>query len=327
MGLTYWKYLLMLLLPFGVHAQETISKKDLAILHKKADSLKYYGGFILNGGKDTVRMSADSMFTKVLVRALKVKHSYHYAFDSAYTVMKLTSPDDNFKIFTWQVMVNENQYIQRGAIQLKTADGSLKLIPLFDRSSFTKKPEDSIRDYKNWIGALYYKVVRKELNGKPAYFLFGADKNNAKSDKKWIDVLQFDDAGMPRFGAPVFLVAGNKTPQCRFGIEYKKDAVVRLNYDNEMGLIVMDHLAPEEMGSTNKSTFIPDGEYEGFEWVNGVWKNIPKLFDYKAKPGDIPNVSDDAKGVTNDDIEKATEKNIRKEEKQKEASQLPKIPK
>ncbi len=323
MNIKYWLHTLLLIIPFGLQAQETIPAKDLQILNKKADSLHFYGGFIINGGKDSVRMSADSMFTKVLVRALKVKNSFNYGFDSANSMLKLMSPDNNFKIFTWQVMVNENNYLQRGAIQMKTADGSLKLFPLFDRSQFTKKPEDSIRDIKNWIGALYYKIIKKEVNGKPLYFLFGADKNNAKSDKKWIDVLQFNEMGNPVFGAPLFLVAGNKIPQYRYSIEYKKDAVVRVNYDNEMGLIVFDHLSPEEMSSTNKATFIPDGDYEGFEWVNGVWKHMPKLFDYQAKPGDIPNVSDDAKGLTDDDIEKATEKNIRKAEKQK----LPKNPK
>jgi hypothetical protein len=33
---------------------------------------------------------------------------------------------------------------------------------------------------------------------------------------------------------------------------------------------------------------IPDGDYEGFEWKNGQWMHIDKVFDFKLKEGEAP---------------------------------------
>src|SRR5690606_40572592 len=55
-------------------------------------------------------------------------------FDSLITISKLSPKDSSFKIFTWQLVINDNLVRQHGAIQMKTNDGSLKLFPLIDKS-------------------------------------------------------------------------------------------------------------------------------------------------------------------------------------------------
>ena len=97
----------------------------------------------------------------MLVRSLKIPNSFYFPFDSLQTISKLYAPDSSFRIFTWQIKKDVYVFIQRGAIQMRTADGSLKLIPLHDVSMFTKKPEDSVRGANNWIGAIYYESFRK----------------------------------------------------------------------------------------------------------------------------------------------------------------------
>jgi hypothetical protein len=318
------------------NAQNELSKQTIKQLQKKDDSLKFYGNFIRDGRKDTLRLVADSMFTKILVRALATPYSYQFKFDSVEIISKLEAPDKSFRIFTWQLMVNENNYIQRGVIQKNTADGKPKLYPLFDKSNFLKKLEDSVRNGNNWIGALYYKIIPKTVQGINYFILFGLDRNNAKTDKKWIDVLSFDVEGRPQFGAPIFSFAKDtgklKTMRpYRYGIEYKKDARVRMNFDEELNLVVYDHLDSEENEPNNKATFIPDGEYEAFEWKNDEWLHIPKLFDYTTKPGDIPQGSllDDE---NSNELEKASERNLNNEKKKAEEAakakkNKPKVPK
>lgn len=311
-------------------AQITLSKKVIATLQKKDDSLKYYGGFIMGGGKDTVRAVADSIFTKILVRALVIPNSYKFNFDSAVTISKVVAPDNSFRIFTWQLMLNEDFFIQRGVIQINTADGSPKLFPLYDRSSSLKKLDDSVRNNNNWVGALYYKIIAKTIQGNPAFILIGLDRNNAKTDKKWIDVLRFNPLGKPEFGAQIFNFSKDtgkvqKYKPYRFGIEYKKDARVRMNFDEDLNLIVYDHLdSEEEATNTNKKTFVPDGNYEAFEWKNEELIHIPNLYDYKAMPGDIPQGSllDDDNST---ELIKASEKNLEKEKAEKKLK--PKNPK
>ena len=122
---------------------------------------------------------------------------------------------------------DEYVLLQKGAIQMRTNDGSLKLFPLFDVSMFTGNPLDSVRNRNNWIGAIYYRIILKEHNGKKYYTLLGFDDYSVSSNKKWMEVLSFNNNGEPVFGGPyiTFKEDSVKKPvQNRFHIEYKKEA-------------------------------------------------------------------------------------------------------
>jgi hypothetical protein len=116
---------------------QRIKKDDLVFLQNKEDSLKGYSQKLIQGFTATDRFNADSIFTKMFVRALLTNNSFYYPFDSLETISKLYAPDSSFKIFTWQMVINENIIRQHGAIQMRTADGSLKLFPLIDKSDVT----------------------------------------------------------------------------------------------------------------------------------------------------------------------------------------------
>ena len=230
------------------------------------------------------RYRADSFFTRGLVKALKTPYSFYYNFDSVTTISKLYAPDSSFKIFTWQLVKDYSSIRQKGAIQMNTADGSLKLIPLFDVSDDTENPVDSIRTAQRWIGALYYKIILTTYNNKKYYTLIGLDENNEKSNKKWIEVLTFDKNANPVLGGRYFQYPNDeikpKQPAFRFCLEYKKEARAKLNYDTNLGMIVFDHLISESKEPEQKQTLIPDGDYEGFKWVNGIWVYVYKVFNY-----------------------------------------------
>ncbi len=144
---------------------QSISSTDKKQLVKKEDSLRLFADSMINSESPAGRFRADSNFVRRLVRALKTRHSFNYHFDSLQTVSRLYSPDSVFRIFTWQMKRDEYVLLQKGAIQMKTSDGSLKLFPLFDVSMFTGKPQDSVRYRNNWIGAIYYKIIMKEHKG------------------------------------------------------------------------------------------------------------------------------------------------------------------
>ena len=82
---------------------------------------------------------------------------------------------------------------------MRTPDGSLKLIPLHDVSMFSKKPQDSVRGANNWIGAIYYRIIQKNVNGKNIYTLLCFDDFTINSNKKWMEVLTFNEDGQPQF--------------------------------------------------------------------------------------------------------------------------------
>lgn len=262
------------------------------VLAADEDTLKQLGRQMIFDAQASRRFSADSSFIRQLVKALRTPYSFYYPFDSLETVSRLYAPDSSFRIFTWQFQKDEDYFRQRGAIQMKTADGSLKLFPLIDMSDFTRNPVDSVRSNLNWIGAIYYGIVEKTFNNQKYYTLLGYDDNNMRSTKKWIDVLSFDPSGQPRFGGLFFDYPNDsiKPPQpaYRFCLEFKKDGRARLNYDPQMDMIVFEHLVSESNDVTKRYTLIPDGDYEGFKWNNGRWLYVNKIFTYKLDDGNFP---------------------------------------
>ena len=259
------------------------TKDSYTELRKIESDIKGYSDEMINGKHWYLRFVADSLFTRGLVKALKVKNSFSYRFDSIQTVSKIYAPDSSFRIFTWQMMRDYTYYRQRGAIQMHTSDGSLKLFPLFDVSDFTKNPNDSIRDTRNWIGAIYYRILMHTVGDKKIYTLFGFDENGPRSNKKWIEILTFDKDGMPHFGGDYFKFETSKkdtakaTPILRYSVEYKKEARLKLNYDKAENMIIYDHVSSESEDSVNLYTYVPDGSYEGFKWTGSKWEHVSKL--------------------------------------------------
>ena len=149
----YILFFFLLILNNGTFSQK-ITPADLKILQKKEDSLKTLSLNIIQGRTAGDRFIADSQFTKIFVRALKVKNSFQYPFDSLLTISKLSPPDSTFKIFTWHMLINDNVVRQHGAIQMRTADGSLKLFPLIDKSDVTINMVDTSGNNFGWIGAV-----------------------------------------------------------------------------------------------------------------------------------------------------------------------------
>ncbi|HSQ44690.1 MAG TPA: hypothetical protein VLM16_06810 [Ginsengibacter sp.] len=294
-----WLFLISFLI-IGHWGFSQISRSEMKAFQKKEDSLKTLAIKIIQGRTDAERFAADSQFTKIFVRALKLKNSFYYPFDSLITISKLVPEDSTFKIFTWQMVINDNVTRQHGAIQMRTDDGSLKLFPLIDKSDITKDVEDTIGNNFGWMGAVYYKIIEKHAFGNNYYTLLGYDENNISSNKKVIEILTFKE-GQPIFGGPYFSFQDNsviKKYRARYIMEYKKNASPRLTYDPDQDMIIYEHLISESGEPQKKYTYIPDGDYEGLVWRDGKWVHIQKVFTQKTPEGQepLPQPVLDAKG-------------------------------
>ena len=303
----------------GISLQSAAQPGSPAIFRQQEDSLKKYSFDIVNAANAESRFRADSQFIRSLVRTLKLPYSFAYPFDSLQTISRLYAPDSSFCIFTWQFKKDDMMYLQEGAIQMNEPDGSLKLFPLFDASMFTANPLDSIRTRRNWIGAIYYRIILKTYEGKKYYTLLGFDDYSETSNKKWMEVLTFSQEGQPLFGGPYFSFQDDsvhKPVQYRFNIEYKKEAGTRFNYDPQMDMVVYDHLIPENNEPQKKDTYVPDGDFEAFQWKNGRWVHVEKeLFTVKLKDGEFPQdakLLDNQGNANEQQLQAQSEKNIKK---------------
>ena len=161
-----------------ISMQAQSSGKSFSAFKQHEDSMKTYAFNIVNAREAADRFRSDSIFTKMLVRALKEPHSFYYPFDSLQTISRLYAPDSSFRIFTWQVVKDENTFRRHGAIQINTKDGSATL------SSVTKlllTNTDHVITNMN-CGSNILRILEYR-NGKKYYTLFGYDENNIRSTR------------------------------------------------------------------------------------------------------------------------------------------------
>jgi len=296
----------MILLLSSVQASaQFISPADKKFLRVKEDSLQQIARFMILDTLESIRFISYKDFVPTFIRALQVKNSFYYPFDSVLGISKLYAPDSSFRIFTWYVEIDDYSGWQRGFIQMRTPDGSLKGFRLLDRSEWTDNAYTAVCRDTSWIGAVYYNIVKTQYQGKNYYTLLGIDHEGLRSKKKWIDVLTFDDKKRPVFGGGFSFKEDSviKPTQTRFSIEYKKEATTYVNYEPDLKLILLDHLISETDEPDFPWTYVPDGDYEGFKWQNGQWVHVNKVFNFKLEDGQAP-VGDpllDLKGNRNEE--------------------------
>lgn len=270
---------------------QRMSAADLKFLSAKEDSLKAESMKLIMAINAADRLVADSLFTRILVRALKNPNSFRYPFDSVQAVSHLYAPDSSFRIFTWQLVINENVVRQHGAIQMRTRDGSLKLFGLSDRSDVTTNIQDTIANNQGWIGAVYYRIIQNKRGAQNVYTLLGYDEYSIKCDRKIMEVLTFNN-GEPVFGGNYFNMPADDLSSRknikRYVMEYKKEAGPRLTYDPELNMVIAEHLVSEAGDPNKKWTLVGDGDYEGFKWENGAWLHINKVYNYVTPLGNEP---------------------------------------
>lgn len=268
---------LLLWLPLSnVQAQVKLSTSDQAFLETMEDTLATLAYTVLKDSVEAHRLGACREMIPRLVTALKTPNSFQYPFERLESVSIQYPRDSSFRVFTWQLYVNENEYRYYGAIQMNEPE--LKLFPLVDRSFTVQRPEQLELAPENWYGAVYYNIYQVKGGDTPHYLLFGFHGNELFRKRKLIEVLHFVD-GEPAFGAPVFVDQKGETKK-RIVREYAAEVGTRLNYDNSLGIIIFDHLLTMEGGHGEGPNHYPDGSYEGYKLqADGRWQHIEKVFD------------------------------------------------
>ena len=218
------------------------------------------------------------------------KNSFQFPFDDLASLVKVYAPDNSFRIFTWQLKEPLGTHRYYGAIQLNSKE--LKMLPLFDYSDTMNVHPQEILSHDNWYGAIYYKCLQHEVEGKPYYTLLGYDEADFVSNRKILEILSFNEKEELVFGAPLISITdslGITQIKNRMFLEYNQKASVKLNFDEVMNQMIFDHLvAPSKAEEGAWFTYIPDGTYEGLEWVNNTWTWIEKMFHYSIDKPDSP---------------------------------------
>lgn len=278
-------------------SQIVLSKTSLQKLERMEDTLTQLAEVITFDSLLDNRKKANYSFIPKLVEALKTDNSFAYPFDSLQTISRIYSPDSNFRIFTWQLVLPKGRFRYYGFIQMKSS--KMKIFPLYDWSDTMQYHTQRITTNENWYGSLYYNIISKQAGKKTVYTLFGFEGADVITRRKVLDILTFDETGKPHFGAPLFYIQLSEDSSRykkidtlnRFFIEYKYNASTTFNYNPQMEMIVWDHVAPpNEKGNGATFSYVPDGTYEGFEWKNNRWNWVEKVFTFSINELDNPPI-------------------------------------
>ncbi len=219
--------------------------------------------------------SRDSLNTEIIAHFKKIlvtQESFFYPWNELKMIGKVRSNDNRINIFTWHLEKNQNDFEYYGILQVydgKKEKQSIRTYILKDQSTVLKNPETLELVPEKWYGVLYYGIQTYKYKRKYYYALLGYDFNNQFSDKKLIDVLMIDKGNLPVFGGSFQLEF--KTLK-RVIFEYSDQVVMTMRYDERLKMIVVDHLSPIEPLFTNNYRFYsPDGIYDGFQFVKGVF--------------------------------------------------------
>jgi hypothetical protein len=267
---------------FSAFSQEKKSPEEKA-LDANTDSIRVIIKNLYSAQVDSVKHKYNTQLIAKLEHTLKMQGSFAYPFDSVKDIGILNSSDQMVRIFSWNIpLVNGTHeyygFIHVKRIQVKKVSTFKKLFietykvyPLRDVSVNIKNPDNYIGDNNKWFGMLYYAIIPKKAKNKKMYYtLLGWDGNDKFSNKKFIDVLTFDNKGTPQFGANIFNTLNGTKKRVVF--EYDANCTMSLKYSKTKDSIVFDHLVPSQPQLEGQyQYYCTDFTYDGFGFKNGKW--------------------------------------------------------
>ena len=295
---TIFIFLLALLFIGGF--QTHLNGQDKVKMGVMQDSINQLVRRMQNGSNDSIRRQAGLELNDLVFRTLSIPGSFKFPFDSLKRISHQISPDQNFRIFTWNIPLGDGTNSYSGVIQMRENDkGTSNIILLKDRSDTIMEPATTILEKGSWYGAIYYKILLTEFQGTRYYTLLGWDGLNTLINQKIIEILTFDDNDQPRFGKKMFRNYGNDN-LARIIFKFAATVSMLVNYDEQYlpqqkkwdpgkkrfeveqlkaMMIVCDELIPQEPQMEGLfEYYIPAADtFNGFLFQNGTWNFIRNI--------------------------------------------------
>jgi hypothetical protein len=250
------------------------------------DEIAMQAMIVQKGRSDSIRLAAHERMIALFDSTLSLPGSFKYSYSKLTTISFLTPEDQSFRIVTWVVPLLDRTYRFGGLIQRKTDS-----IPAVNVLYEPTEPIDFITERElrtdEWYGCLYYEIKTFKHRKTHYYALVGWDGNNASSNKKYLDVLRFDEKKGWIFGEKIFET--KKKKQTRFILEYKEDAGVTLSYNKKEKMFVFDHLIPIDGAPVGMyQYYVPDFSYDGYRFKKGKFILVENIQVTNDERYDLP---------------------------------------
>jgi hypothetical protein len=289
-------FLFSLLLFLIASQYNALSGQRFQRIEQAEDSLEVVMASLNLATDDSSKNVFNQVFIQMLSDALKLNSSDSYPFEALKTLVKISSPDQKFRIFHWNLPARNGTHRYFGFLKMLNHEPSLVYF-LSDVSDSLTFPDTAMLDDKHWFGALYYQVIAGETNtGLKTYTLLGWAGRNEMITQKIIEILWFDEHDKPHFGLKLFpgYSSGNMTrvifryaATTTMSLKYEKQATANNKKWNskkksfeyapeEHQMIVCERMMPLDPQLEGQFQFyVPSGDlFDGFIFQNFFWNFI-----------------------------------------------------
>lgn len=277
-------FLFLQILHFDLHSQ-SINNSELTIYE---DSLSDLFNTLAITKSDSEKRAVNNFIINKLLIALESDNSFSYPFDSIKKLGKITSEDNQIRIYTWNVAFSDFSFKYYTIVQIfnekeKTYNSYL----LKDNSDNIENPENANLNADNWYGALYYQIVVSKYKKKKTYILIGWKGFSNFSTKKVIDAMEISKNVELKFAQSVFKINNEKKKRIIF--EFSARASMTCHYDQQYNMIIYDHLSPSNSKYAGQYQYYgPDITQDALIFNNGFWTYNPNVDVRNLKPKNKP---------------------------------------
>lgn len=246
------------------------------------------------------RYQANEDFMNTLEMVLNKKNVTKFSWSEVKNFSIIESPDQKFKLFTWNVQRKDYSYENFGFLHAyNERRKKYVLYPLYDKRLSIDYPQTFVGNHNLWYGATYYQIVPLKAKNRTYYTLLGYNANDIFTHQKIIEVLFFKPDGTPVFGAYIFKKYPQKVTRVIF--DYSKNSTFSLKYEKHSfdvrtgkrdpktkkmiyktifsPMIIFEKLIPMEEGLEGIAAFmVPESSLnQGFIEDNGKWLFLPSV--------------------------------------------------
>jgi len=218
---------------------------------------------------DSARLASSDEFKVLLKSNLRKKGVFEHPFSSL-TICTLTSPDKAFRIFNWNIPLQDGTHRYEALILIpKEVKGEMMMDIAEMKQADTNLDRLETRSFKDneWLGYLVYEIIDMKEDG--TYLLLGWDGYDRISNRKIIDVLEIRSHSV-RTGSPLF--KDEKDLYKRIVFRYAEEVSMSLRYQAKEKRILFDHLAPKDPRLEGLFQFYgPDMSFNAYVYNKGKW--------------------------------------------------------
>ncbi len=289
------KQLLLILLIFSRLLMEAQNhQSDLQTIVNDSLAKTLFGNY-----SDSLKILTNQQMETLMNTFLTGSESIGFQFDSLRFVKCVQPNKADFRIITWVVPLMEKRFLYTGFIQ-KISNGQVAAVVRLE-SGKSGPDENSSYQKDDWPSAVYTQIIENKNDNGRFYTLIGWMGGGEGKARRVLEVLTFDQAGNPVFGAPVFITDNSKKSKSRVILEFTDQVPFHLGYEQQRlknekkkkWMIVFNHLSGNNPLFRNSfNALVPSyDKFDGYFFEDHKWhfvNDVDVRMDDKNSPGYKP---------------------------------------